>query len=215
MKDGVDISGYTYSDSLTNPSHEYLLPTVFAELQRLREGLLGQDARLFELGCGNGSVAAKISSLGWDVTGVDPSAEGIQRAIVAYPDLKLARGSAYDDLAGTYGTFPVLLSLEVVEHVYAPRDYAQTAFRLLEPGGVAIFSTPFHGYWKNLAMAVTGTMDAHFTALWDHGHIKFWSEKTLTTLLVEAGFEQPRYLRVGRIPPLAKSMIAITRRPRV
>lgn len=214
MKELQSISGYEYSDFETNPSHEYLLPTVLSELEKIKAGLGDREPRLFELGCGNGSVAARMSSLGWDVTGVDPSEDGIQQAQKAYPQLKLARGSAYDNLAETYGTFPMLVSLEVVEHVYAPRDYARTAFSLLEPGGAAIFSTPYHGYWKNLAMAVTGTMDAHFTALWDHGHIKFWSEKTLTTLLVEAGFEPPRYLKVGRIPALAKSMIAITRRQR-
>ena len=79
-------------------------------------------------------------------------------------------------------------------------------------GGGVIVSTPYHGYLKNLAMAVTGKMDAHFTALWDHGHIKFWSVRTLTILLEEAGFRDLRFLRVGRIPPLAKSMIAIARR---
>jgi 2-polyprenyl-6-hydroxyphenyl methylase/3-demethylubiquinone-9 3-methyltransferase len=52
-------------------------------------------------------------------------------------------------------------------------------------------------------------MDDHFTALWDYGHIKFWSMKTLRQLLVEAGFVDIRFMRVGRIPALAKSMIAI------
>lgn len=46
-----------------------------------------------------------------------------------------------------------------------------------------------------------------------HGHIKFWSFLTLGTLLREAGFTDIRFLRVGRIPPLAKSMIAVARRP--
>ncbi|MBK8742608.1 MAG: hypothetical protein IPM02_25355 [Betaproteobacteria bacterium] len=67
------------------------------------------------------------------------------------------------------------------------------------------------GYWKNLAL--TGKFDFHFTALWDGGHIKFWSIATLTTLLEEAGFEQIRFYRIGRIPALAKSMIAVARRP--
>jgi 2-polyprenyl-6-hydroxyphenyl methylase/3-demethylubiquinone-9 3-methyltransferase len=84
---------------------------------------------------------------------------------------------------------------------------------LLEPGGLLIASTPFHGYWKNLALALTGKMDRHFTALWDHGHIKFWSEDTFRRLLEEAGFQDVRFQRVGRIPPLAKSMIAIARKP--
>lgn len=81
------------------------------------------------------------------------------------------------------------------------------------PGGVAILSTPYHGYWKNLGLALTGRMDRHFTALWDHGHIKFWSVDTLGELLREAGFVDVRFERVERIPALAKSMIAIARKP--
>ena len=79
-------------------------------------------------------------------------------------------------------------------------------------GGTAILSTPYHGYWKNLALALSGQMDRHFTALWDHGHIKFWSMKTLALLLEEAGFRDIRFARVGRIPALAKAMIAVARR---
>jgi 2-polyprenyl-6-hydroxyphenyl methylase/3-demethylubiquinone-9 3-methyltransferase len=67
----------------------------------------------------------------------------------------------------------VVISLEVVEHVYAPRHYARTLFDLVEPGGAAIISTPYDGYWKNITLALSGRMDSHFTALWDHGHIKF------------------------------------------
>lgn len=107
----------------------------------------------------------------------------------------------------------MVVSLEVVEHVYAPRNYARTLFDLLEPGGTAIVSTPYHGYLKNLALALSGKMDAHFTALWDHGHIKFWSIETLTKLLDEAGFMNIRFHRVGRVPQLAKSMIAVAQKP--
>jgi 2-polyprenyl-3-methyl-5-hydroxy-6-metoxy-1,4-benzoquinol methylase len=165
------------------------------------------------LGCGNGSGAAMLARAGWNVTGVDPSVEGISLANKMYPDLALHLGSAYDDLAAKYGRYPVSISLEVVEHVYDPRKYACTLYGLLAAGGVAIISTPYHGYWKNLALAITGKTDAHYTALWDNGHIKFWSIKTLTSLLEEAGFEDIHFLRVGRIPLLAKSMVAIARKP--
>jgi len=169
--------------------------------------------RLFDLGCGNGSVGALLSRDGWSVTGVDPSSEGIAEARKAYPHLRFEQGSAYDDLAAKYGQFPVVTSLEVVEHVYAPKDYARTLFELVEPGGTAIVSTPYHGYLKNLTLAITGKMDQHFTALWDHGHIKFWSMPTLTTLMQDAGFQNIRFHRVGRIPALAKSMIAVAQKP--
>lgn len=204
------IGGYTYADAGHNNSHGYLLPIVLRILDQVKAP--DKTQRVFEVGCGNGSVAAALTKRGYDVAGIDPSAEGINQARIAYPALKLQHGSCYDDLASMYGRFPTVLSLEVVEHVYAPRQYAACVFSLLESGGIAIISTPYHGYLKNLAMAVTGKLDTHFTALWDHGHIKFWSMRTLTTLLTEAGFRSVTFERVGRIPALAKSMIAIARK---
>ncbi|MFC1579108.1 class I SAM-dependent methyltransferase [Pseudomonadota bacterium] len=206
-----DIKGYVYDSADHNSSHDYLLPPVIRLLGEFQAA--SADMRLFEVGCGNGSVASTITSRGWAVTGVDPSSQGIQHAQQTYPNIGLFYGSAYDELASQYGQFPVVLSLEVVEHVYDPRRYAATVYSLLEPGGTAIISTPYHGYWKNLSMALAGKMDGHFTALWDHGHIKFWSIKTLSALLSEAGFVDIRFERVGRIPVLAKSMIAIARKP--
>ena len=38
------------------------------------------ERRCFDLGCGNGSVAAAVAARGWKVSGVDPSDDGIARA---------------------------------------------------------------------------------------------------------------------------------------
>ena len=203
--------GYRWQHATHSISHAYLLPALLYEL----ESLSPKQMRIFELGSGNGSIANLLTGKGWDVTGVDPATEGISQAQVHYPHIKLAVGSSNDDLATEYGQFPIVISLEVVEHVYAPRHFAATLYSLLEPGGTAIISTPYHGYLKNLALAITGKMDQHFTALWDHGHIKFWSRQTLSDLLCRAGFQSIRFVRIGRIPAMAKSMIAIAKRPKL
>jgi 2-polyprenyl-6-hydroxyphenyl methylase/3-demethylubiquinone-9 3-methyltransferase len=203
MKTTMDtFSGYRYADESRTEAHSYLWPRLNAILDKIG------SKRLFEIGCGNGATARMLSKRGFSVLGIDASTEGIARA----NDPNLRIGSAYDDLAAQYGRFPVIISLEVVEHLYYPRTFAKTAFDLLEPGGTAVISTPYHGYLKNLALAASGKMDDHFTALWDGGHIKFWSEKTLGALLREAGFTDIRFERVGRVPPLAKSMFAIARK---
>ena len=75
-----------------------------------------------------------------------------------------------------------------------------------------MLSTPYHGYWKNLVLAISGKMDAHFTALWDGGHIKFFSIPTLRALLEEVGVKRIAFQRIGRVPLLAKSMIAVVER---
>jgi len=201
---------YRWSDAEATCAHEYLWPALRNILNTVADG--DEALRVFDLGCGNGATADMLSGLGHHVTGVDASEEGIARAKAAHPALNLQVGSAYDDLAARFGRFPIVVSLEVVEHLYSPRVFARRLYDLLEPLGYGIVSTPFHGYWKNLAMALSGKLDDHFTVLWDGGHIKFWSERTLGILLQEAGFREIRFIRAGRLSPLAKSMIAVFRR---
>jgi 2-polyprenyl-3-methyl-5-hydroxy-6-metoxy-1,4-benzoquinol methylase len=198
---------YAYKDADFSDAHSYLLPALARILD------VASPWRLFEVGCGNGAVANWLQLRGTEVTGIDFSESGINEANRAYPGLRLAIGSAYDDLVASYGQFPVVISLEVVEHLYFPHKFAKTVFDLLDPGGMAIISTPYHGYLKNLVLALSGRLDAHFTALWDGGHIKFWSKRTLRILLEEVGFEKIAFRRVGRIPWLAKSMIATAVKP--
>ncbi len=152
MSDSMTSSTYRYFDSKSDYSHAYLLPTVYSELPVLKGALRANRcvARLFGLGCGNGGVGAQLAASGWSVTGVDPSPEGIADGRGAYPNIVLKRGSAYDDLASEYGTFPVVWSLEVVE------KFSATLFDLVEPGGTIIVSTPYHGYLKNIALCVLG-----------------------------------------------------------
>jgi 2-polyprenyl-3-methyl-5-hydroxy-6-metoxy-1,4-benzoquinol methylase len=197
---------YHYRDAAPAHTHAYLVGVVEAALKEL--GARG----LFDLGCGNGSFANYLSER-YEVVGVDYSESGIAIARQAFPSLRLEHGSAYDDLASKYGQFDAVLSLEVVEHLFDPRAFAARMFALVRPGGGIILSTPYHGYWKNLALALSGKLDAHFSALWDGGHIKFWSMRTLRLLLEEAGFVNIRFERTGRLPPFAKSMVAIARRP--
>jgi 2-polyprenyl-3-methyl-5-hydroxy-6-metoxy-1,4-benzoquinol methylase len=201
---------YCYTDASPTWANAYLWPALRRQAQSRPPS--HSEKRAFDLGCGNGATAGMLAELGYDVTGVDPSESGIDLAKAAYPKCRFEVASAYDDLAAKFSRFPLVVSLEVVEHIYDPRRYARTLYDLVEPGGTAIVSTPYHGYLKNLALALTGKFDEHFTALWDGGHIKFFSISTLGALLAEAGFKEIRFIRVGRIPLLAKSMIAVARK---
>ncbi len=198
-----DGSDYHHGTACPPHTSKYLYEPVFNEIRSRR------IQRAFELGCGNGAFARWLAEKGVDIVGVDPSHEGIAIAKEAGPSMTMDVGSAYEDLRARFGQFPAVISLEVIEHVFYPRRFAKCVAELLEPGGVALLTTPFHGYWKNLAMAVCGRLDSHFTALWDGGHIKFWSRKTLTVLLEEQGLRVKQIIGLGRIPPLAKSMLAI------
>ena len=204
----VHSQNYHYSDSDCGHAHSYLLP-------RIKDILGDLDAKsVFDLGCGNGSVTSHLEQRGYRITGVDPSEQGIRQAKQSYPDLDVHVGSAYDSLREEHGQYDVTLSLEVVEHVYYPTRYAETIFNLTKPGGTAIISTPYHGYLKSLLIALKGDWGhGHYSPLWKNGHIKIWTPQTLRELFKKVGFEQPTIHRVGRIPPVAKSMILVATKP--
>jgi hypothetical protein len=50
-----EISGYRWGSAELSDIHDDLIPAVLREMKRLRLTLVGK-ARVFELGCGNGSA---------------------------------------------------------------------------------------------------------------------------------------------------------------
>src|SRR5437867_3004621 len=103
--------------------------------------------------------------------------------------------------------FDAVIAVEVLEHLLLPRLLLLRAREALRPGGVVILTTPYHGFLKNLALALTNKFDQHWHPLRDYGHVKFFSRETLSQLFAEQGLKAGRFARVGRVPALAKSMI--------
>ena len=106
---------------------------------------------------------------GFDVVGIEESASGVAQAQQAYPNCQFRQGSIYDlDLADLEQAFDLVISTEVIEHLFYPRELVRVARQCLRPGGTLILTTPYHGYFKNLALALSGKLDSHFTTLWDY-----------------------------------------------
>ena len=206
-------SRYPYTTAAAGCAHAYLLDPVKKLVQSL-----GNEGTVLDLGCGNGSLSHEMSKLGVEVYGIDRSESGIEIARNAFPQVRFFLGDVEEDLSPDpfqSERFDVVESTEVVEHLYHPRRLVQNAFRLLKPSGHFIISTPYHGWLKNVVLALSGKMDQHFTALWDGGHIKFWSRETMSGLLTEKGFTDLRFIGAGRVPYIWKSMILIARKPLV
>lgn len=213
MRNSLD---YGWKSDARAPSHSYLEPVVLRLIAKACSNTSGRQApaKVFDAGCGNGVLLGSLKGAGYTVAGCDSSEAGIAIAHQALGnDVRLECLSVYDDLAASFGCdWDFVVATEVIEHLYAPREFLGRARALLRLGGTLILSTPYHGYLKNLVMAVTGTLDAHFTALWDGGHIKFWSYHTLTKVLQEERFEGFHFTGAGRFSWLWKSMIVSSQR---
>ena len=199
---------YSYQTEESGHHHDYLLKPLMEMISASAKSVEGRKVRILDIGCGNGSLSNFIAQNGYEVVGVEESESGVKIAQQNYPDCEFIAASIYDfPYQQLENSFDIIISTEVIEHLPYPRELAKVAKCCLKNNGTVILTTPYHGYFKNLALAITGKLDKHFTVLWDGGHIKFFSVKTLSTLLLEQGFADLQFKFAGRYPLLWKSML--------
>lgn len=120
---------------------------VLSYLRRYRPELAGRAPRIVELGCGQGRLAARLSSEG-RVTAVDLSRATLAVNRERYPQVDFRWGDLTDPaLAKELGTFDVVVTSEVAEHIELgsrPAFFANLA-AMVESGGLLLLTTPDRG----------------------------------------------------------------------
>ena len=169
-----------------------------------------------DLGCGNGYLASRLGARGYQVIGIDGSRPYIAtaRRLYASPSVRFEQALFGEELIASLGgeRFDLVISSDVIEHLYHPAELIRTAHAIVKPGGRLIVGTPYHGYLKNLAIAVLGKWDSHHAVHWDGGHVKFFSVPTLRAMVESCGFADTGFTYYGRFQWLAKNMICTARR---
>ncbi len=199
----VESREFLWSTGDAPESHGYIAEPVVRVLR-------AAGARtVLDLGCGNGALTAVLAREGFETLGADASESGVRIARTRHPGLRfdvidLAAGLLPDELRNR---FDAVVAVEVIEHLLLPRMLFVGALQALRPGGTFVVTTPYHGYFKNLALALVDGFDAHWHPLRDYGHVKFFSPRTLGALFAEFGLRDIQWRSAGRIAPLAKSMI--------
>ena len=199
----AEYKDYGYTNN--GPSH------TFFYLHDALLSMLNKDASrcILDLGCGNGHLVSYLIKQGYDAYGTDASENGIAIAKKEYPDRFFVQDLSTDQLPVELQKlkFDTIISTEVIEHLYNPDGFIEFCKNALQINGELIISTPYHGYWKNMLLAILGKWDSHHDPTWHGGHIKFWSRNTLTKLLTSKGFAVTGFKGCGRAPYFWKSMI--------
>jgi 2-polyprenyl-6-hydroxyphenyl methylase/3-demethylubiquinone-9 3-methyltransferase len=200
-------------------AHDYIVPVIIKIIRKLG---LPFDSKILDAGYGGGGGGGGLAYTLYNhfgfknVYGFDASKSGIDVAKNSFPEIaeKFFIHNTYEFKLPDYipQRFDLIISMEVIEHLYNPKAYLANINQWLKNDVYLILTTPYHGYLKNLLIALTGKFDRHVDSLCDVGHIKFFSRETLYRLLKEAGIKLLKYYGLGRLPFLWKSMVVAAKK---
>jgi 2-polyprenyl-3-methyl-5-hydroxy-6-metoxy-1,4-benzoquinol methylase len=145
------------------------------------------DARLLDVGCGNGAFLQLARSAGWSVQGIDFDAVAL--AVARRSGLDVREGGLEVLQATAPASFGWVNLSHVLEHVHDPVTWLQALHRVTEPGGTLSLQTP------NIESIGHGRYAENWRDLDPPRHLTLWTLDTLRQTLKQAGFRQVRALR--------------------
>jgi SAM-dependent methyltransferase len=174
------------------------------ELQQRRRFLLdrvGPGDRVLDIGCGEGAFCAALADAGARPVGAEIAPEPIDRARRRHPGLRFELVEPHGPLPFEDASFDVVWASEVIEHVADTARWLSELRRVLGGGGRLLVTTPWHGRAFALGLALRG-LEAHFDPTGQH--LRFYTRRSLRTLLEDFGFEP---VRVGSRGALRRRML--------
>jgi SAM-dependent methyltransferase len=188
-----------------HPSHN---PTA-SRVGNLNLSALGtaSGARVVDVGCGEGQLAALLVGAGLHVTGVEPAAylrdRFRDRVVSVDPASKVIDGLA-DRLPFADGEVEHIVSTEVLEHVPDPDAALRELRRVLAPGGTLCVAVPT-SYTELVFWRLHPQYAANAT------HERIFTKPELRRLIERAGFSVERWEGRNFLPAVSWVFHALLR----
>jgi SAM-dependent methyltransferase len=160
------------------------------------------SGRLLEVGCAYGFFLQEAKRL-FDVSGIElaeDAAEHCRRA-----GLNVFTGHADKTLLERLGTVDVIVLLDVIEHLPAPRDTIALLVNHLNPGGILVITT---GDFGSLSSRVAG---ARWRLMTPPQHLWFFSPASMRAMAVSVGLEVEHLDHPWKFVPLSLIIFQLAR----
>lgn len=107
----------------------------------------------------------------------------------------ISEGLPYQD-----NYFNAVIAGEIIEHLMEPVRFLKDIFRILDTNGQLILTTPNLSYWRNAIQLLKS--DNFFWVDYDlnqNGHVRYFSPKTMKTILERNGFNVKKLFSVDDV----------------
>ena len=174
LNESYRAASYDSSEEANDAAHTY-----FMAIRRSLGRLQGRGAAL-EIGTGTGIFLKHLQEAGFStLVGVEPSRAAIDAATSECKSW--IREGMFREQDFQPASFDLICCFMTMEHVRDPMGIAESAMRLLRPGG--IFLTVTHDY-RSLVNRFLGRL----SPIVDIEHIQIFSKKAIRDLFTRAGF---------------------------
>jgi len=160
---------------------------ILTDLRRLSP----TGRRVLDLGCAAGYFMQRAVAAGFEAHGIDLAAW--VETIAATRGVMNVRSSTLHDAAFPEAWFDIVHSSQVFEHLPRPLDELREIRRILKPGGLLYVNVP---NYRCLSI-VLGRDDFELNT--PPEHVSYFTPRTLTTLLSNAGFSVVRTAAYGGV----------------
>jgi 2-polyprenyl-3-methyl-5-hydroxy-6-metoxy-1,4-benzoquinol methylase len=147
-----------------------------------------KTGNLLDVGAGYGFFLAIARQRGWNVYGTELTDEAVNHC--TEKGLTMFKGELQNLDFGDL-EFDVIISIEVIEHIYNPVEYLTKMNEILRPGGTIYVTTPnFNSYLRH-------RLKENYNVIEYPNHLGYFTRKTLNNLFTENGFKTDKIQTTG------------------
>lgn len=187
-----------------------MVSTIVIQKKRMRfflDFLKDQKGcKVLDVGSQNGSLCHQLLQRGYEPYGIDIVEGLIEKSRSRYPRISFQLADCEQKFPFNDGFFDVVWAGDIIEHIRFTDVFINEVNRVLKIGGFFVLTTPMHNRLKNLIIALYN-FERHFNP--EFPHIRFYTLKSLQSVLEKRGFCIKLVKYIGRIAPLANSMCVV------
>ncbi|MFC1732816.1 class I SAM-dependent methyltransferase [candidate division KSB1 bacterium] len=170
--------------------NDYLSPVTIKRYNELLDffEIYRKTNNLLDIGCGIGYFLEQAIKRGWNTYGTEFTDHAAD--ICSDKGIKMHKGEL-DPQNYQSGSFDVITSFEVLEHINNPIDEINSIKRILKNGGLFYFTTPNFSSFSRLILKDKWNVIAY------PEHLSYYTPKTAVYLLKNNGFNKLKILTTG------------------
>ncbi len=171
-----------YGSSDYSRKQDKKIARALKRLKSIRRHVKG--GQFLDVGCNVGFAVEAARRAGFNATGIEIDSKAVDYAKINFPGNEFF-ATTIEQFGSTH-TYDLVYCTEVIEHVTDPVAFAKHLARLTAPGGHLFLTTPDAGHWRVPKPFVS------WAEVKPLEHINWQTRKSLSKLLMDAGFERPR-----------------------